>query len=385
MRKFWFWIHWFLGIFLFLFLSITALSGAVLSFQEEILSWLNPQSLHVNDARAKNYLPSQILEVAQAAYPKAKISHIRYDEARTLPWVWIIQPGQKGHEGMYYEINPLTQAVALPKGGRFFWAINRLHRSLMLDSLGKHIVAITTLSLLLLVISGIYLYWGSLKKRFFASLKIDFKKRGRAFMYQLHSAAAMWMVPWYLLLCLSGLYWSYGWYAQALHTLSGVEAPMKRGGGGNPPMGNAAKPSEPLPLERLNQAWQLFCAHTPSFKSAELMSSLMGKTIVVRYVNEEAWHKDAFNTVMIDAKQMRIISEQKYEDMPVQAQVIKSMSSLHSGEFLGWIGRISAFIASVSMVLFVITGWMLYLERRRKKRKKEAIITSNYHKQGVIG
>lgn len=384
MRKYWFWIHWFLGIYLFVFLSITALSGAILSFQEEILSWLNRQTLHVNDTRAKIYLPSQILEVVHAQYPKAKVSYLRYDEEKALPLVWVVQPGQKGHEGMYYAVNPLVNEIVLVKGMRFFWAINRLHRSLMLDALGKQVVAVTTLSLLFLVISGMYLYWGNLKKRFFTSLKIDFKKRGRAFVYQLHSAVAMWMVPWYLLLCLSGLYWSYGWYAQMLHVITGVEVPMKRGDGGNPTMGNAPKAREPLPLKRFDEAWQLFHT-TTSFDSAKLMMSLVGKNMVIRYLDKEALHADAFNTVMIDIKQMRLLPAQLYDDMPMGTKVIKSMSSLHSGAFFGWIGRISVFVASLSLVLFVVTGWMLYLERRRKKRKKEAIQTSDYKEQGVIG
>lgn len=373
MRKFWFWIHWFLGIFLFLFLSITALSGAVLSFQEEILSWLNPQSLHVNDARVKNYLPSQILEVAQAAYPKAKISHIRYDEARTLPWVWIIQPGQKGHEGMYYAIDPLKGDVTLMKGMRFFAAMNRLHRSLMLDQLGKNVVALTTIAFLLLVVSGIYLYWGSLKRHFFAALKIDFTKKGRAFIYRLHCALGMWIVPWYLLICLSGLYWSYGWYAQALHTLSGTEAPMKRGGT-KPPNGDTKKVAEPLHVNRLDDAWQLFCTQVPSFKSADVMLTLAGKNAVIRYVNEEARHPDAFNTLLIDTQRMRIVSTQAYDDLPIEAKWMKSMSSVHSGAFFGMFGRIGVFIASLSTVLFVVTGWMLYLGKKRQKRKNKEFL-----------
>ncbi len=371
MRKFWFWIHWFIGIVLFLFLSITALSGAVLSFQDEILSGLNRQDVHVNEIDALSYLPSRILKEVQAHYPQAKVSHIHYERDHALPWVWIIQPGQKGHEGMYYVPNPLTDELTLVKGMRFFGAMNRLHRTLMQGQLGKNIVALTTVGFLLLIVSGIYMYWGSLKRHFFASLKIDFTKKGKAFLYRLHSALGMWVVPWYLLICLSGLYWSYGWYAQALHALSGIEVPMKRGGG-KPQVGKAPQPS--LSLERLDAVWTLFRTHNLAFESADVMLSLQGKNMSIRYVNEDAPHQSAFNTLSIDTEQMRVVSDKRYDDLPVQAKLIQSMSSLHSGAFFGWIGRVSVFIVSLSTLVFVVTGWMLYLKRRhqQKMRTKES-------------
>ncbi|RXK07352.1 sulfite reductase, partial [Halarcobacter bivalviorum] len=49
---------------------------------------------------------------------------------------------------------------------------------------------------------------------------------------------------------------------------------------------------------------------------------------------------------------------------------MSSMLPLHSGEYFGWIGQLLMFLASSLMALFVITGYMLYYDRLKKKRAK---------------
>jgi sulfite reductase (NADPH) flavoprotein alpha-component len=45
-----------------------------------------------------------------------------------------------------------------------------------------------------------------------------------------------------------------------------------------------------------------------------------------------------------------------------------SIFPLHSGSFFGVPGSLIYMIASLAMPVFSITGWMLYLDRRRRKR-----------------
>ena len=47
------------------------------------------------------------------------------------------------------------------------------------------------------------------------------------------------------------------------------------------------------------------------------------------------------------------------------------MLPLHTGEYFGIIGQIGMFLASALMALFTTTGFMLYINRHKKKKKKE--------------
>ena len=55
---------------------------------------------------------------------------------------------------------------------------------------------------------------------------------------------------------------------------------------------------------------------------------------------------------------------------------MKSILPLHTGEYFGIIGQIGMFLASSLMALFTITGFMLYLNRHKKKNSKTQKIKS---------
>lgn len=50
---------------------------------------------------------------------------------------------------------------------------------------------------------------------------------------------------------------------------------------------------------------------------------------------------------------------------------------MHVGEYFGLPGRIIVTIASLTMPLFFVTGWLLYLDRRRKKRQVRAAVATS--------
>ena len=59
----------------------------------------------------------------------------------------------------------------------------------------------------------------------------------------------------------------------------------------------------------------------------------------------------------------------RYADQSFKAQWLTSIYALHVGSYFGLSGRILITLSSLSMPLFFITGWLLYLDRRRKQRQ----------------
>jgi sulfite reductase (NADPH) flavoprotein alpha-component len=64
-----------------------------------------------------------------------------------------------------------------------------------------------------------------LKRNFIKSIKIDFKAKGYKFLYQFHTVFGVFTLLFVLIICLTGLYWSYGWCKSIFYTLAGVEKP----------------------------------------------------------------------------------------------------------------------------------------------------------------
>ncbi|MFH7365558.1 PepSY domain-containing protein, partial [Pseudomonas syringae group genomosp. 7] len=61
----------------------------------------------------------------------------------------------------------------------------------------------------------------------------------------------------------------------------------------------------------------------------------------------------------------------RYAERSFGAQLLASNYALHVGSYFGVAGRIIMTGASLLMPLFFITGWLLYLDRRRKMRESE--------------
>ena len=60
-------------------------------------------------------------------------------------------------------------------------------------------------------------------KKIFTKFKIEFSIKRKILLSNLHSVIGMWVIPFYLVASLTGLYWSYDWFSDSLHQITGVE------------------------------------------------------------------------------------------------------------------------------------------------------------------
>ena len=94
-----------------------------------------------------------------------------------------------------------------------------------------------------------------------------------------------------------------------------------------------------------------------------------GQPATVFYLLKDADHPRALNQLTLDPLSGQVQRHERYADKPLGAQLLASVYALHVGEYFGLVGRILMALASLSMPLFFVTGWLLYLDRRRKKRQ----------------
>jgi len=62
-----------------------------------------------------------------------------------------------------------------------------------------------------------------------------------------------------------------------------------------------------------------------------------------------------------------VLKHERYADKAPGTRLMSSVFALHSGRFFGVPGAIVLMVASALMPLFAVTGWMLYLGRRKKR------------------
>ena len=144
LKKTFFQIHWFLGITAGLILSLMGVTGAIYSYEQEILKWMNPESYQVQVEQTAKLTPAEIYTHFQQVQPDYKINSISIakDPAASSS-INIAKEGSK--RGQNILINPYS-AEELPKvkGREFFQFIQQLHRNLTVGPVGKQITLAKT-------------------------------------------------------------------------------------------------------------------------------------------------------------------------------------------------------------------------------------------------
>lgn len=368
-KKIVFQLHWLLGISAGLVLALMGLTGAAYSFQDELLRALNPQVLQVEAQGRAALSPAELVPRIEAASQQQVVGlSLELHSGHAARANFAPAPGERRGPSAYFD--PYSgELLGEPRGQAFFDLMLRLHRFLAMGDSGKQITAASTLALIFFCLSGLYLRWPRQALNWRAWLTLDWAKRGRAFNWDLHAVAGTWCLAFYLCAALTGLYWSYDWYREGLtQLLSSEPAGQKRERRGPPPSGGE------LPEVNYPAIWDgLQAAAGPQLSAYNLrLPGAAGQPATLFYLLEDAPHERAFNQLTLDPLTGAVGRHQPYAQRAFGDQLLASIYALHVGSYFGLTGRILMFLASLAMPLFAITGWLLYLDRRRKKRAAQA-------------
>lgn len=374
-KKSLFQLHWFFGITAGLVLALMGITGALYSFQDELLRLLNPHALKVEVRKEGVLPPAELVRRVEAAQgDKVAMLWVDTRDGNAARIVFTPPPGERRGELRYAD--PYTgELKGEVTGLGFFNLMLQLHRFLAMGDTGRQITGACTLMLIFFCLSGLYLRWPRQVLNWRTWLTFDWAKKGRAFNWDLHAVAGTWCLLFYLLFALTGLFWSYEWYREGLNKLL-ADAPaagqqQKRGEGRGrhgPP--KVDKNAPPLVVD-YDAIWaNLKDAAGPGLAMYNLrLPPAGGQPANLFYLLENADHPRAFNTLVLDPATGQVKRHDRYTDKSFKAQLLQSVYALHVGEYFGLPGRIIATLASLTMPLFFVTGWLLYLDRRRKKRQ----------------
>ena len=364
-KQLWFQLHWFVGITAGTVLIVLGLSGAVFSFHEEILDWLNPGTARVQ-ARSDQapMTPAQLLQTLRAQGEERVVQRITvHSEAgRSAQISFKPLKGQRRGETVF--VNPYTAAQLPPqKGAQFFEWAQRLHRWLLLSrDDGKPITGTLAGLLVLLSLSGLYLRWPRKPMEWRSWLWLDMRLKGRSFLWNLHAVAGTLALLVYLVLAPTGMYWAFDGLRRTVDTWAGVPPRAAAATSAKP----GREPAEPTP--DLTSAWQSFQHLAPGWQFAQLrVPERTGAPVQIAWFDETAAHERARNQLRL-TPEGRVQQDERYADLPVGRRAVGAIYPLHMGTYFGLPGRIIVTLAALMMPLFAITGWLLYLDRRRKTR-----------------
>ncbi|HEU0153424.1 MAG TPA: PepSY-associated TM helix domain-containing protein, partial [Arenimonas sp.] len=229
-------LHWLLGITAGVVLAVVGVTGAMLSFEDGLLKAINPGVMTVAP-QAAALPPADLLARVGDQWPDRALQSLTLssdprDAARVVfaPAPGAAAAGGRARGETRY-VDPYTGALlAPPRGEGFFRTTMQVHRWLAADAVGKQIVGASTLALVFFCVSGLYLRWPRRWRDWRAWLALDWAQKGRSFLWHLHAVVGTWVLVAYLVMALTGLFWSYDWYRSGLYAITGTPVPAGRGG-----------------------------------------------------------------------------------------------------------------------------------------------------------
>ncbi|WP_017529846.1 PepSY domain-containing protein [Pseudomonas fluorescens] len=365
LKKTLFQLHWFFGITAGLVLALMGITGAAVSFQDELLRALNPSVLSVEKREAGVLPPAELVRKLEATEGKTvAMLWVERDSGLAARVSFTPPPGERRGQMRYFD--PYTGDYRGDVVGQdFFGFILQLHRFLAMGETGRQITGACTLILVFFCLSGLYLRWPRQVANWRAWLTLDWRKKGRSFNWDLHSVFGTWCLLAYLLAALTGLSWSYDWYSQRLTKLLS-DAPQNERVRTRGPA-----PAGPAPVANYEAIWSSIYSNAgPGLSAYNIrMPAVAGQPATVYYLLQNSPHDRALNQINLDPATGEVKSHDQYANKSFKAQLLTSLYALHTGSYFGLTGRILLTLSSMLMPLFFITGWLLYLDRRRKKRQ----------------
>lgn len=380
-------IHLYLSLPFGILLTLICFSGAMLVFEKEITRLLHPERTRVERvAEAALPLDTLIHRVSATLPDSVSITSVAVYADPQQAWKFNLSKPRKAS----LMVNPYTAKI-LPESGRthFFATMFRLHRWLLGPAKaadgsigwGKLLVGISTIAFVFVILTGIAVWWPRTRQALRNSLKVPFHRGFRPFARGAHVALGVYTSLFLLVMSLTGLTWSFGWYRDAFYALFGAQTSATQHGSvkkeqqerekGTKAKEKGTKDKQTSKADKQKHtartmAWQTAleqmqatCPHYESITlspgSASVGSGQLGN---VR----------AADKYQIDPHNGTILSVEKASDAPLSQSLRGWIYSVHAGGFGGIVTRILWFVTSLIGATLPLTGYYLWWKRIGRRR-----------------
>lgn len=371
--------HLWLGLSSGLVVVLLGITGCILAFELEIRSLTEPfRNVAVE---SKPVLPPSVLkEISEKHLASKKALGIEYPGAGKAA---IAAYYDETHYELVF-LNPHSGAFLKHKNMNkdFFRIVLDGHFYLWLpEKVGQPIAASATLIFVVLMITGLILWWPKNKAARKQRFTVKWSARWRRRNYDLHNVLGFYMTWVAIFLAITGLVFGFQWVAKSVYWISSGGEPMVEHQ--HPVSDTTQRAIFTNMPDRLWQAHKqhvkqheglaVYFAHLPSDPVEVVVNHRPGT-----YYNSDFYHYDQYT-----GKQLKALGswDGKFSEAKLADKIARLNYDMHVGAVLGIAGKLLAFFASLIAASLPVTGFCIWLGRRRKSRKlpeKQIPVAVNY-------
>lgn len=215
-RAIWRW-HFYAGIFVVPFLLTLAVTGIIMLYGNSIETFLGAK--HYVAAGGERASLAEQAKTALAAVPGGTLKLVVNPAAADRATVFVVDAGGTNIVASVDPHGPKVMDMVVKDDTWFYWA-NRIHGTLMLGTVGDRIQETVAGLGVVLILSGIYMWFPRNARTLARALVPNVAARGRVLWKELHVTLGFYLAALLLFFLLSGLAWTGVWGAKMVQAWS---------------------------------------------------------------------------------------------------------------------------------------------------------------------
>lgn len=357
-----FWMHLLTGVAAGAVVLIMSITGVALTYEKQVLEWADRRAWSAPSPVGARHLPPEtLLATVAEAQPGAAPTGVTLRAHPASPATVTLE----GNKTLL--VDPYTGAIIgePPAGLRgFFRTMTVWHRYLALEgtnrATGRAITGAANLGFLLIVVSGVYLWfprvWNSLQFKNVLWFRSGLPSKARDFNW--HNVIGFWSAVPLAVVVAGAVPISYPWASNLVYRLVGEAPPA--------PPAPAARPSAPLlPVSTvgLDAAWARAQRELPGWRTMGVRLSAADKPLTLTVDEGYGGQPQKRGTLTIERATSDISKLETFEHLSPGRRARSWLRFAHTGEFYGLAGQTIAGVVSAGGVALVYTGLALAFRR----------------------
>lgn len=363
-------IHLWLGLASGMIVFIIAITGCLYAFQEEIQN-ATQEYRFVQKQDKPFLLPSVLEQKAKALFPNKQLHAIKYNGP------------EKSAEAIFYHYQPDYYFITYidPYDGKIIKTVDQYsgffrfvldgHYYLWLPhEIGQTVIASATLVFLIMLISGLILWYpknkSASKQRFWFRWKETTKWKRKN--YDLHNITGFYVLSIALIFAISGLVWGFSWFANGFHKMMGGEKSLVY----IDPV--SAKNNSQSSSNNLDKVYFFMTKEYPQADYIEVHPPETETSPIAANANLEEgtlWKTDYRYFDQYTLKELSVNHIYgRLKDAQLSDKVLRMNYDIHTGAILGISGKIFAFLISLLIASLPVSGFLIWIGKKNKPTKK---------------
>lgn len=358
-RTIWRW-HFYAGLFCIPFIISLSVSGAIFLFKPQIDQW-NEAPYHHITTEGQRQLPNAQIRAALNTLPEAKFYNYRLplspQHAVKIDLMF------KGERYSVF-INPFSLEVLATeqRSQQFINLVRNFHGELLSGTLGAILIELAGCWTIVLILSGLYLWWPRNAQGLGGVLYPRLKLPGRQLWKDLHAVIGIWVSFFTLFLLITGLPWALVWGAafKELRTIGKEKVTLDW--------------SSEQTQEQLSWGANAVTVFDLQPEVLELAESLkLEPPVELSVSNEEnnIWKLASVSQnrplraeARLSGKHAVVLKTQAFSDKKTIDKVIGFGIAAHEGQLFGWFNQLLGLLTTLGLLIISMSGFVLWRSRK---------------------